>query len=82
MAHIAITFVDQPDGLVDIQVFLGDIVEGAAPTPAQKLASAMLKSAKEESEITDVDEWPRARLLLSEADSLADLAGTPRPERN
>jgi len=55
MAKIAITFSDQPDGLVDIQVFLDGIVEGAPPTPAQKLTSAMLQSAKGEAAVTDVE---------------------------
>jgi hypothetical protein len=55
MAQIAITFADQPDGLVDIQVYVDGVVEGAPPTPAQKLATAMLQSAKEESAITDVE---------------------------
>jgi hypothetical protein len=55
VARIAITFADQPDGLVDIQVYLDDIVEGAPPTPAQKLATAMLQSAKDEAGITDVE---------------------------
>jgi hypothetical protein len=54
MAQIAITFCDQPDGKVDIQVYLAGIVEGAPPSPAQKLAQAMLQAAKVETEITDV----------------------------
>lgn len=55
MAHIAITFADQPDGKVDIQVYLDDIIEGAPLSPAQKLAQAMLQAAKDETEITDVE---------------------------
>ena len=55
MAHIAITFADQPDGKVDIQVYLDGIVEGAPPTPAQKLAQGMLQAAKDEPEIADVE---------------------------
>lgn len=55
MAQIAITFADQPDGKVDIQVYLDGIVEGAPPSPAQKLAQTMLQAAKEENEITDVE---------------------------
>lgn len=55
MAHIAITFADQPDGLVDIQVYLDGIVEGAPPTPAQKVAADMLQAAKGEAQITDVE---------------------------
>lgn len=55
MAQIAITFADQPDGKVDIQVYLDGIVEGAPPSPAQKLAQAMLQAAKDETEITDVE---------------------------
>jgi hypothetical protein len=46
MAHIAITFVDAEDGKVDIQVYLDGIVEGAPPSPAQKLAQSMLQAAK------------------------------------
>lgn len=54
MATVAITFNDAADGKVDITMF----VEGAAaaPSPAEKLAMAMLKAAKEESAITDVIE--------------------------
>ncbi len=58
MAQIALTFVDTEDGKVDIQVYLNDIVEGAPPTPAQKLAQAMLLAAKEESLVTDVEPKP------------------------
>lgn len=55
MANIAITFADQPDGLVNVQVYLDGVVEGAPPTPAQKLATAMLQSAKAEAGVTDID---------------------------
>lgn len=55
MAHIAITFADQPDGKVDIQVYLDGIVEGAPASPAQQLAQAMLQAAKVETEVTDVE---------------------------
>lgn len=56
MAQIAITFVDQPDGKVDVQVYLDGLVEGAPPTPAQKLAQAMLQAAKEEvTGVTDIE---------------------------
>ena len=55
MAQIAVTFVDQPDGKVDVQVYLDGIVEGEPPSPAQKLAQAMLQAAKEESVVTDVE---------------------------
>ena len=55
MACIAITFADQPDGLVDIQLYVDGVVEGAPPTPAQKLAAAMLQAAKDEAQgVTDV----------------------------
>ena len=47
MAKVAITFVDQDDGLVDIQVYIEGMVEGAEPTTAMQLALAMLQSAKE-----------------------------------
>jgi len=55
MANIAITFADQPDGLVNVQVYLDGVVEGAPPTPAQTLAAAMLQSAKAEAGVTDID---------------------------
>jgi hypothetical protein len=55
MANIAITFSDAPDGKVDIQVYLDGVVEGAPPTPAQKLAQDMLQGAKGEAEVTDVE---------------------------
>lgn len=55
MAQIAITFADQPDGKVNIHVYLDGIVEGAPPSPAQKLAQTMLQAAKDETEITDVE---------------------------
>lgn len=59
MAQIAITFADQPDGKVDVQVYLDGIVEGEPPTPAQKLATAMLQAAKEEvTEVADIEQTP------------------------
>ena len=54
MAQIAITFSDQPDGKVDVQVYLDGIVEGSPITPAQKLAQAMLQAAKDEAGVTDI----------------------------
>ncbi len=55
MAHIAITFADQPDGLVDIQVYIDGVAEGQPPTPAQQLAMSMLQAAKAEAPgVTDV----------------------------
>jgi hypothetical protein len=53
MAKIAMTFADQPDGKVEIQVYLDGVVEGS-PSPAQRLAQAMLKAAKEDTGVTDV----------------------------
>jgi len=55
MAQIAITFSDHPDGKVDVQIYLDGIAEGEPPTPAQQLAMAMLKSAKEDSAVSDVN---------------------------
>lgn len=52
MAKVAITFADQDNGLVDIQVYLEEVVEGAEPTTAMKLAMLMLQSAKEEVDLT------------------------------
>jgi hypothetical protein len=54
MAHIAITFADQPDGKVDIKVYLDQVVEGAPDTPAQKLVKTMLHAAQKEApEVSD-----------------------------
>lgn len=75
MARIAMTFADRPDGQVDIQVYFDEQVEGAPETPAQRLAKSMLTAAKHEASVTDVQ--PR---VLTEADSLADRNGTPRPD--
>lgn len=47
MAKIAITFVDQDDGLVDIQVFIDGLVEGQPATEAQKLSMFMMTAAKD-----------------------------------
>lgn len=55
MAQIALTFVDTPDGRVDIQVYVDGVTDGDPPTPAQKLVQTMLQSAKEESQITDLE---------------------------
>lgn len=59
MARIAITFADQPDGLVDIQVYLDDIVEGTPLTPAQKLAQVMLQAAGQAAPATIDFEAPK-----------------------
>lgn len=48
MATIAITFVDQPDGRVDVQVYLEGVTPDAPATPAQKLVRAMLQAAQQE----------------------------------
>ena len=54
MAKIAITVVDQPDGKVDIKVYVGEIVEGAPLTVAQKLAKTMMIAAADaDPDITD-----------------------------
>lgn len=56
MATIAITFVDAPDGKVDITMFVEGVEEGAPMSPAMKLAQAMLQAAKEEvTGVTDIE---------------------------
>jgi hypothetical protein len=55
MAQIAITLADQPDGRVNVAVYLDGVVEGQPSTPAQVLAKAMLRAASEESsQVTDL----------------------------
>ena len=50
MAQIALTLADMPDGKVDIQIFVSDVVEGAPFTTAQELMKLMLNAAANEAD--------------------------------
>lgn len=55
MAQIVITLQDNPDGLVDVNVYLGG-EKGPIQTPAQKLAMDMLNTGKHGAYVSDVRE--------------------------
>ena len=50
MAQIALTLVDAPDGKVNIQIYVSDMVEGAPLTAAQELMKLMLNAAANEAD--------------------------------